>query len=308
MNNSLKGKDMISREAKNVMAAMARMKIPNIHEIPIELCRQGMADLMLFSPPPEGCTVEKVHAGGPHAMWIKTAGVQGPETVFYLHGGAYSMGSSQTHKGITGVLSEMSQVRVLSVDYRLAPENPHPAAVQDAVASYRWLLQQGVPAQSIVIGGDSAGGGLTFATMIALKENGEPLPAAAFVISPWVDLTMTGETISTKADVDPMFTASNISYMAQLYAGNADLRSPLISPLFADLKGLPPVLIHVGTSEMLLSDSRRMAEALKKANVPCVLKEWEDLFHVFHSVVRLPEAKTATEEIAAFIKSHIQRS
>lgn len=298
---------MISRDAKNVMATMAQLKIPNIHEIPIDLCRQGIADLMSFSPPPDECKIEKVDAGSTQALWINAANVRGQETIFYLHGGAYTMGSAQTHTGIAGVLSEMSQTRVLSVDYRLAPEHPHPAALQDAVAAYRWLLKQGMPAKSIAIGGDSAGGGLTFATLLTLKESGDPLPAAAFVISPWVDLAVTGETIATKADVDPMFTETNIRYMAQLYAGNADLRSPLISPLYADLNGLPPVLIHVGTSEMLLSDSLRMAEALQKAGVDCVLREWEDLFHVFHSVVRLPEAKIAIQEIASFVSKHIHK-
>jgi acetyl esterase/lipase len=194
------------------------------------------------------------------------------------------------------------------VDYRLAPEHPFPAAIDDAVGAYRWLLQQGVPAKSIVIGGDSAGGGLTFATMVELKNKGVQLPAAVFTISPWVDLANTGDTIVTKADIDPMFTKSSMIYMAKLYADETDVRSPLISPLYADLSGLPPVLIHVGTSEMLLSDSRRMAEALRKAGVDCVIKEWEDLFHVFHSVVSLPEARIATEEIAVFIRNHINKS
>lgn len=217
------------------------------------------------------------------------------------------MGSPQTHIGITGLLSELSQVRILSVDYRLAPENPYPAAIEDAVSAYRWLLQQGVPADSIVIGGDSAGGGLTFATLLKLKENGDPLPAAAFVMSPWVDLDHSGETIETKADVDPMFTKSSMVHMAKLYAQNADLRSPFISPLYGNLSGLPPVLIHVGTNEMLHSDSLRMADALKKAGVDCTIREWEELFHVFHSVVYIPEARIANEEIAAFIQKHINK-
>jgi acetyl esterase/lipase len=191
------------------------------------------------------------------------------------------------------------------VDYRLAPEDPYPAAVKDAAGAYRWLLQQGVPAKSIVIGGDSAGGGLIFAALLELKAKGDPLPAAAFAISPWVDLAMTGDTIATKAGIDPMITESALYNMAALYAKNADLRSPLISPLYADLSGLPPVLIHVGTSEILLSDSQRMAGALTRAGVDCVLKEWEDLFHVFHTVISLPEAKMANQELATFIKTHI---
>lgn len=301
---------MISQDAKNVMAVMNTMKVPNIRELPIDLLRQGMVGMMSFSQPPAGCGIEKINAGGVEALWINACmqNESNKATILFLHGGAYTMGSPHTHTGLTGMLSQMSQLRVLSVDYRLAPENPHPAAVQDAVGAYRWLLQQGIPAKSIVIGGDSAGGGLTFATLLALKDKGIPLPAAAFAISPWVDLAITGETINSKADIDPMITLSGIEYMAELYADHADVRLPLISPLYGDLSGLPPVLIHVGTSEMLHSDSLRMADKLKKAGVDCVIKEWEDLFHVFHAVVALPEAKIATEEIAAFIKSHINKS
>jgi acetyl esterase/lipase len=301
---------MISLEAKNVMAVMSTTKVPNIGELPIQLLRQGMAGMMSFALPPASCMIESVNAGGPEALWISAEKQNEDDkaTILYLHGGAYSMCSPQTHVGLTGLLSDLSRIRVLSVDYRLAPEHPYPAAIEDAVKAYRWLLQQGVPPESIVIGGDSAGGGLTFATLLKLKENGEPLPVAAFAISPWVDLAHTGETMQTKAEEDPMFTESGIDYMAKLYANGADLSSPLVSPLYADLRGLPPTLIHVGTSEMLLSDSQRMAEALKKAGVNCTLKEWEGLFHVFHSVVYIPEARIANEEIAAFIRKHLNKS
>lgn len=298
---------MISKEAKNVIAFMFRFRLPDIRELPIELCRQGLADMMSFSKPPEGCKTEKVHAGGPGALWVNASENNSRETILYLHGGGYALGSPRTYLGFTGMLSEVSRMRILSVDYRLAPEAPYPAAVLDVVNAYRWLLQQGIPAKSIVIGGDSAGGGLTFASLLKLKELNEELPVAAFAISPWVDLAVTGETIATKADVDPMITASAMDYMASLYANNADVRLPLISPLYGDLGGLPPVLIHIGTSEVLLSDSRRMADALKRAGVDCLLKEWEDLFHVFHTVVSIPEARKATEEIASFINDHICR-
>jgi epsilon-lactone hydrolase len=240
-------------------------------------------------------------------LWVDCSNGNGKATILYLHGGAYTMCSPRTHAALTGTLSDLSQIRVLSVDYRLAPEDPYPAAVQDATAAYRWLLKKGVPAKSIVIGGDSAGGGLTFATMLELKEKGDPLPAAAFAISPWVDLAITGDTVVTKAEVDPMITEPAMYHMASLYMRDADPRSPLISPLYADLSGLPPVLIHVGTSEMLLSDSRRMAKALKRAGVDCALKEWEDMFHVFHSVISLPEARQANQELASFIKKHIHK-
>ncbi len=296
---------MISQDAKNIMAFVARFKLPNVSELPIDLCREGLAKMMSFSKPPAGCTLEKINAGGAEALWVRAAQTKEVSTILYLHGGGYALGSSRTHAAFTGVLSDLCQIRVLSVDYRLAPEDPYPAAVKDAAGTYRWLLQQGVPAKSIVIGGDSAGGGLTFAALLELKAKGDPLPAAAFAISPWVDLAMTGDTITTKAGIDPMITESALYNMAALYAKNADLRSPLISPLYADLSGLPPVLIHVGTSEMLLSDSQRMAGALTRAGVDCVLKEWEDLFHVFHTVISLPEAKKANQELATFIKTHI---
>lgn len=299
---------MISNEAKNVMNFMSQMKVPNIRELPIELVRIGLADMMSFSQPPAGCQIEKVNAGGPEALWFDCSRTNGTSTIMYLHGGGYTMGSPQTHAAFTGVLSDLCGIRVLSVDYRLAPEHPHPAAVDDTVSAYRWLLRQDVAPQSIVIGGDSAGGGLTFATLLALKDKGEPMPAAAFAISPWVDLTATGSTVVENAEIDPIITLSGLHYMAELYAGKKDLRSPLISPLYADLTGLPPVLIHVGTREMLLSDSRRITEALKKSGVDCMTREWEDLFHVFHSVVTLPEAKMATEEIAGFIKEHISKT
>ena len=266
---------MISQDAKNVMAVMARMKVPNIHELPIELCRKGMENMMSFSRLPTGCRVEKVNAGGPEALWVDASKNNGTATILYLHGGGYTMGSAQTHAAVAG--------------------------------AYRWLLKQGVPAKSIVIGGDSAGGGLAFAAMLELKREGYPLPAAAFALSPWVDLANTGDTVVTKDEVDPIITRSGLFHMASLYAKDADLRSPLISPLYGDLSGLPPVLIHVGTNEMLLADSRRMAEALKRAGVDCEFKEWEDLFHVFHNVLSLPESKKARGELAAFIGKHIYK-
>ncbi|MGD0279216.1 MAG: alpha/beta hydrolase [Smithella sp.] len=298
---------MISQDAKNVMAVMAGMKVPNIHELPIELCRKGMENMMSFSRLPAGCRVEKVNAGGPEALWVDASKNNGTATILYLHGGGYTMGSARTHAAVAGAFSDLSQIRVLSVDYRLAPENPYPAAVQDAAGAYRWLLKQGVPAKSIVIGGDSAGGGLAFAAMLELKREGYPMPAAAFALSPWVDLANTGDTVVTKDEVDPIITRSGLFHMASLYAKDADLRLPLISPLYGDLSGLPPVLIHVGTNEMLLADSRRMAEALKRAGVDCEFKEWEDLFHVFHNVLSLPESKMARGELAAFIGKHIYK-
>ena len=167
---------MISQDVKNVMAFMAKMKVPNIQELPIEICRRGLADMMSFSRPPAGCKIEKVNAGGPKALWVDASKNKNKTTILYLHGGGYTMGSAQTHAAFAGALSDSSQIRVLSVDYRLAPEDPHPAAVEDAADAYRWLLKQGVPSKSIVIGGDSAGGGLDIRDDAGTQREGRSSP------------------------------------------------------------------------------------------------------------------------------------
>jgi acetyl esterase/lipase len=198
------------------------------------------------------------------------------------------------------------RARVLNVDYRLAPEHPHPAAVDDAVAAYRWLLATGVDAGQVVIGGDSAGGGLVVAALVALRDGGDPLPAGGFCLSPWVDLECAGETFDTKADVDPMCSREGLSEMAAAYAGGHDLRSPLVSPVHADLTGLPPLLIHVGTAETLLDDSVRLAERARAAGVEVHLEAWDDLVHVFQAFAPMvPEAVEAIDGIGAFVRDRL---
>jgi acetyl esterase/lipase len=226
--------------------------------------------------------------------------------VLYLHGGAYVIGGVHTHRGLTGGVSRSSGARVLSVDYRLAPEHPYPAAVEDAVAAYGFLLEQGIRPEAIAIAGDSAGGGLTVATLLALREAGEPLPAAGVLISPWLDLSLSGETLKTKAAEDPLVTQDLLARTAEAYLAGADPTTPTASPLFADLAGLPPLLVQVGSAETLLDDSRRFAERAVAAGVDVTLEVWDEMIHVWHAFAGLlPEADQAVGGIGEYLRERL---
>jgi acetyl esterase/lipase len=204
-------------------------------------------------------------------------------------------------------IARAAETKALLIDYRLAPENPFPAAVEDSTAAYKWLLSQDFAPRSIVIAGDSAGGGLTVSTLVSLKEAGIPLPAAAVLISPWVDLAITGDSVISKADIDPMVTKESLIEMAEAYMDDTDPRTPLASPLYADLKGLPPMLIHVGTAEILLDDATRMVDHARKAGVEVTVNAAEGMCHVWHFFTTfLPEALEAIEELSTFIRNHLR--
>jgi epsilon-lactone hydrolase len=268
--------------------------------------RAGMEDMAGGAPLPDGTTIEVVDAGGVPAEWVSVDGARGDGVLLYLHGGGYCIGSINTHRALAARLAAACRVRALNVDYRLAPEHPHPAAVEDAVAAYRWVLDGGVPPGQVVVGGDSAGGGLVVATLLALRDGGDPLPAGAFCLSPWVDLECAGETMETKADVDPMVGREGLAEMAAAYAGEHDLRSPLVSPLHADLAGLPPLLIQVGTAETLLDDAVRLADRARTAGVDVRLEAWDDLIHVFQAFAPMvPEAVEAIDGIGAFVRERL---
>ena len=221
---------------------------------------------------PRGVTVSTTRAGDVHAEWIEPSGTDTKRVILYLHGGGYCICSLDTHRGLAARLALAAQARVLSIAYRLAPENPFPDALEDSLAAYRWLLGQGISPNQIAIGGDSAGGGLTLATAVSLRNEGEPLPAALFLLSPWTDLTFSGESVQAKRKVDPIFGHNGSPQYVSPYVGSYDPAYPLISPLFADLHGLPPVLIHVGSDEILLDDSTRVHEKLRTAGVESRLK------------------------------------
>ncbi len=272
---------------------------------PIEKARADFEEVGRMFPLADDIQCESVQAGGVRAEWIVAPGASAQRILFYLHGGGYAIGSLDTHRDMVSRLSRAAKARALSVEYRLAPEHPHPAAVEDSVAAYRWLLSEGMDPARIVIGGDSAGGGLTVATLVALRDAGEPMPAAAVCISPWVDLAGTGESMTTKAEVDPVVKPGGIEWMASFYAGEMDRRTPLISPLYADLGGLPPMLIHVGTAEVLLDDSTRLADRAREAGVNVTLEPWEDMIHVWHYFASmLPEGQQGIDRIGEYIRKH----
>jgi monoterpene epsilon-lactone hydrolase len=246
---------------------------------------------------------EPVDAGGVPGEWISTPESAPERVIYYLHGGAYFMGSVNTHRELISRLSRAARARAIAIDYRLAPENPFPAAVEDSTSAYRWLISTGVDPARLVIAGDSAGGGLTLATLVALRDAGEPLPAAAVCLSPWVDLEGIGESMITRAEVDPMIQRDSLIQAGKAYLGDADPHTPLAAPLYADLRGLPPMLIQVGTAEALLDDATRFAERARAAGVEVTLEPWDDMFHVWQFCASiLPEGQAAIDRIGEFVR------
>jgi monoterpene epsilon-lactone hydrolase len=258
------------------------------------------------TPLPSDVKFEPVSANGVPAEWAIAPGARDDRALVYVHGGGYTMGSLATHRALCARLSRLGRMRVLNVAYRLAPEHPHPAAIEDAVAAVRWVYAQGFAPRRVAIGGDSAGGGLTLATLLSLRDAGAPLPAAGVCISPWTDLSASGESIRTKASVDPMVTEGPLRAMAAAYLGGKDARTPLASPLFADLRGLPPLLVQVGDAELLLDDATRLASRARDAGVDVTLEVWEEMFHVWHAFAEiLPEAQRACERIGAWLEPRL---
>lgn len=250
----------------------------------------------------EDIQCETTRAGGVQAEWISAPGATAEHCLLYLHGGGYVIGSINTHRDLVSRLSRASGARGLALDYRLAPENPFPAAVEDATAAYRWLLASGFAPEKISIGGDSAGGGLTIATLLALRDAGDPLPAAAACLSPWVDLEAASESMASKADEDPMVQRGGLLEMASAYLAGADPRTPTASPVHASLEGLPPLLIHVGSAETLLDDSIRLARNAERDNVEVELEVWDEMIHVFQAFApMLPEGQESIEKIGKFV-------
>lgn len=243
-------------------------------------------------------------ADGVRGEWIGSG--DGP-VVVYLHGGGYCIGSLTSHRAMLTHLAAAIGGRVLAVDYRLAPEHPFPAALDDAVAAYRHVASE-YNSSSVVVAGDSAGGGLTVATLVALRDAGDPLPAAGICLSPWADLTQSGASIQPNAEIDPLVRAIDLDRWAAAYAGNADPRRAELSPLFADLSGLPPLHIEVGTAEVLLDDARRLATKVRTSGGEATLFEGDDLIHVWHFFAGLvPEADEAIMRIAEFATTRTAR-
>jgi acetyl esterase/lipase len=246
----------------------------------------------------------KVDVNGVPGEWITPPETVSQRTVLYLHGGYYLLGSVTSHRNLAGNIAAAAKARALIIDYRLAPEHPFPAGLEDAVNAYTWLLGQGIPAEHIFIAGDSAGGGLVLATLLALREQGKPLPAGGVCISPATDLTMGGESWKLNAKKEFVVNRYTAMQIKPLYLKDTDPCHPLASPLFADLHGLPPLLIQVGSDECLLSDSTSFAQRAQNAGVDVTLEVWPKMFHVWqYTASFLPEARKAINHIGDFISN-----
>lgn len=293
----------MNTELQNLLALLASQA--ETKTLPIPERRRIDDQTAARFPLPEGLKVEPAISKNIQGEWVKAQGVRNDSVLFYLHGGAYVFCSSRSHRHLVAALSKAADSTAFALDYRLAPEHPFPAAIEDSVTAYRWLLDQGIAANRIVIAGDSAGGGLTLATMLKLRDAGLPLPAAGVCLSPWVDLTMAGA--SYTANDEAVATRDRLAGYVRLYLPeNVDVRHPLVSPVFADLTGLPPLLIQVGAAEPFYDDSIKLDEIAKACGVESILEIWPEMIHVWHYFhTMLTEGRQAIARLGEFVKSKI---
>jgi len=276
-------------------------------DIQLEDVRRQVARFGRLVPrPPRGTEVIAIDAGSVRAERIARPRSLPNRYVLHLHGGAYLLGFPALFRDFTWRIADAACARVLCIDYRLAPEHPFPAAVEDATAAYRWLIAHGAEPCNVAFVGDSSGGGLALASMMRLRDEGSPLPSAAVVLSPWTDLALTGQSLTEYRFSDPMVQVELMPRAVDLYLAGTDPRSPYASPLYGDPAGLPPTLIHVGSDEALRDDAVRMAERLRAMGCEVELQAWPRMFHVWHMFARiLPEARAAIARIGAFLQARL---
>ena len=294
---------MVSKEMENIIKLLRKFQ-ESITEVSVETMRAGMDQLATMVKLPKDVKCKPVIAGGVPAEWITTPDIVNQYVILYLHGGGYVAGSIAAYRDLVARISRVSKARILIIDYRLAPEYPFPAALEDAVVAYKWLIStEDIDPKKLIIAGDSAGGGLTLATLVKLRDEGISLPIAAVCLSPWTDLAGTGESIKTKVELDPFVTPENFEISVRAYLGATDSLNFLASPLYANLQGLPPLFIQVGTSELFLDDSVRFAERAKAAGVDVKLEIWSDMIHIFAFFAAFaPESRQGIEQIGEFIQ------
>jgi monoterpene epsilon-lactone hydrolase len=251
---------------------------------------------------PSGIQAKQVDINGINAEWLFTSEAPQAKVILYLHGGGYVSGSIRSHRVMCVPLAKQTGLRILTPGYRLAPEHPFPAALEDVLSVYRWLLKQRYESKNIFLAGDSAGGGLSLAAVLSLREQGDPLPAGVICLSPWADLSLSGDTYRTNEKSEPVLSIEDLSEWALVYAGRSNHRNPLVSPVYADYQGLPRILIQVGSEEVLLDDARSIEKKASAAGVDVSLNIYEGMWHVWHTVgTSLPEARAAFEEIHQFV-------
>jgi acetyl esterase/lipase len=291
---------MASPELQQLLAMLRA--IPRRENPTVERLRRGFEAMTRVFPVAADVGVEVTALGGVPVERVAPPGVDPGRAIFYVHGGGFVMGSPGTHRNLVARLCRAAGAVGWVPDYRLAPEHPFPRGIDDVVAAYRAVLATGLSPARVAIVGDSAGGGLTMATLLALRNARLPLPAAAVCISPWVDLTISGASVETRAELDPWIPAAGLHGMKGLYLAGADARHPLASPIFADLSGLPPLLVQVGTAEILHDDAERLAAQVRACGGEVTFEAWEEMVHVWHAFPMLPEAGRAVERIATFVR------
>ena len=270
----------------------------------VEESRDGFERLARYVGGDTPASVTEVDANGVPGEMVRAESATGDGVVLYLHGGGYVIGSPSTHRELGRRLSAATDGDVLTIHYRLSPEDPFPAPVEDAAAAYAWLLDQGRDPASVSIAGDSAGGGLTVAALLSVRDSGLPMPSCGVCLSPWVDMEGLGDSMTTRSDKDPMVQRDGLVAMGGVYLGGADPRSPLAAPMYADLTGLPPLLIQVGTRETLYDDATRLAQVAMSCEVETTFEPWPEMIHVWHLFApMLDEGQQAIERMGKFIKS-----
>ncbi len=297
----------MSREQRTAVDELLRRRPDGPPPRSVAEMRDGFAAFMALFPIQSVRTTD-IEIGGRPAVRVEPQGAGRPGTILYFHGGSFVLGSPRTAMGLTASLVTRTGCSAISLDYRLAPEHPFPAAIEDCVAAYRELLESGVAPESVVFAGDSAGAGLTVTATLAARSAGLPLPAAILALSPGLDHTRSGTTMTTKAGVDPLFTRAAMQRTGDMYLAGQDPRQELAAPaVLADLTGFPPILLQVGTNELLLDDSVRLAERARDADVDVILDVTAGVPHVFQSFAgQLEEADQALDRAALFLAQHLR--
>ena len=292
---------MAPSEELNTVLEMIRVRSAETRNT-IDDERLSYERIMSTLPIDDDIETERVGVNGVAAEWIWAPESDKRRVILYLHGGGYVIGSVRTHRVLMAHLARAAKARVLALDYRLAPETPFPGPIDDTVNAYQWLLSEGIEPANMAIAGDSAGGGLVVAALVALKSVGEPLPAAGVCISPWSDMESTGGSMMTNSESDPSVSKERLLKLAGIYLNGKNPQAPLASPIHADLTGLPPLLLQVGSIEVLLDDSTMLKEQAHKAGVSVQMEVWDDMPHVWHHYAPiLPEARKAISKIGEFL-------
>ena len=298
---------MVSLRMRLVMRTLRKNKA-RPREISVAAYRQGLENVLESLPNvATGVSFKSEQIEHVPAEWIKNPDAEDDAVVLYFHGGGFIAGSVDISRFFAAQFAQRIKTPFLLFEYGLAPEKPFPEAINDAISVYQWLVDvKGIAPNRIAFFGESAGGGLVFATLVKLRERGLELPATAVCLSPWLDLTLTGESMITKAEKDPILSLEEMEFLVQQYVGNNNPENPLISPLYADLKGLPPIFIQVGTSEMILDDSLRIAKKAEEAGVDVTLDVWEDMPHVFSLFFQFtPESRDAIDRVCEYLSKFL---